>query len=101
MSKRLETLAARRELLVARGAVQRARAALEAGRLRESLHWRRSVATFAASSSGRSALMGTALFLLGGSRAGRFLRAAALAIAAFRLARSLARARGSRRHPAS
>jgi len=97
MSDRLESLAARRELLVARGAVQRARAALAVVTLRESLQWRRSAAAIANSPRGRSALMAIALSLFGGTRAGRILRVAALGIGVFRLARSLARARGPRR----
>jgi len=98
MSSRLDEIAARRELLVARGAVQRARAALEVGALRESLQWRRSAAGLATSPRARSALIGVALVLLGRGRAGRILRAATLAIAVFRLARSFARSREPRRN---
>ena len=97
MSERLESLAARRELLVARGAVERAQATLAVVALRESLQWRRSAAALATSPRGRSALLGIALSLLGASRYGRILRVAALGIGVFRLARSLARARGPRR----
>jgi hypothetical protein len=97
MSNRLDELVARRDLLVARGAVQRARAALEVASLRESLNWRQSAAALTGSPRGRSALLGVALFLLSRGRAGRILRAATLAIAVFRLARSFVRSRDPRR----
>ncbi|HXS52443.1 MAG TPA: hypothetical protein VN782_07925 [Usitatibacter sp.] len=98
MSKRRQKLLElRREVLVARSAMLRLRAAGEIEALRESVTLPGLVGSVASSGPARSMLFGTLLVVLGGTRLSRMLRLAAGIVAGARLVRFLvrqARARG-------
>lgn len=93
MSSGRELLALRREALVARGAVQRARAASELTALRKGLSLPRAAAAVAASAQGRSALLASLLFLTRGTRLARVARTAIAVVAVVQVARAFVRAR--------
>ena len=97
MNKRQELLRLRREVLVARSAMLRLRAAGEVEALRESVTLPGLASSVASSSRARSMLFGTLLVVLGGKRLSRMLRFAAAIVAGARLVRfalRLARGRG-------
>jgi hypothetical protein len=71
-------LALRKEVLLARGSLQRLRLAQEAGALRESLRWPRAGAAIVQSLPVRSAIVGLLLGVAGHSRAIRWLTLAAV-----------------------
>lgn len=84
MSSRRELLALRKDVLVARAALQRAAIAHEVGGLRASVRWPRS--PVASAPIGRSLLLGVLLLFAGRRRVTRFVRLAAGALAVAKLA---------------
>ncbi len=89
MSEDRQLIALRKELLVARGSLQRLKVAREIDTLRGSVSWPRAMSAFASSPPGRSLLFGVALFALGPGRLGRAVRYAAAALALAKLALAL------------
>jgi len=82
VNNRLELLEHRRELLVARGALQRARVVGEFEALRSNLRFPRAAVTLAASPRARSLIAGAVLVLARRAPVGRLVRLAAIALAA-------------------
>lgn len=96
MSSPREELALRKQMLVARSALQRLEVTAQVAALREDLRPPKLVATLARSSPARSALLGLALLVAGRGRLARYLRIAATATAFARLAATLAGLAGSK-----
>ena len=91
MNSAAELLALRKQVLVARSAMLRLRAARDVQALRESLACPRVAASIAGSAPGRSALFGALLLLAGGRRLARFVRLTAVAVTVARVAWVVAR----------
>jgi hypothetical protein len=84
VSESREILALRKDLLIARGTLQRLKIAQEAGRLRESLGWRRAAAALT-TSPGRSLAFGLLMLVAGRGRLARLLRITAVGISLVKL----------------
>ena len=93
MSERQELLRLRRDVLVARSAMLRLRAARDVEALRESLHFSRLATSVTRSTRARSMLFGTLLVVLGGRGLSRMLRLAAAIVAGAQLVRFVSRYR--------
>ena len=93
MSSELEVLAARKEVLVARAALQRLEAAHEIARLRDRLRFSRSVGSLISSTQVRGLLVAAALFAVRRSRFVRTARWAGIALSVLRFVRSALRRR--------
>lgn len=91
MTSSRELLALRKEVLVARAALQRHKIGHDLDLLREDLRWPRAVAAIASSPPVRSALFGVLLLVVGGGRLARLVRAAAGLVAIVKLAGMFAR----------
>lgn len=96
MSERLELLRLRRDLLVARSAMLRLRAARDVEALRESLSLSGLATSVTRSTHARSMLFGTLLVALGGRGLSRALRFAAAIVAGAKLVRLVGRHVGER-----
>jgi hypothetical protein len=86
-----QSLASRREVLVARATVQRLQAQLEAGMVREALRPKRMASSLAGTSQARSLLIAAALALVGRTRFAPLVRWASLALAVVQVVRSASR----------
>jgi hypothetical protein len=84
-----ELLALRKDLLVARAALQRLRVRRDTDALRESLRWPRAATAFATSPRGLSITFALLLAVAGRGRLARLVRAAATLVALARLAYAL------------
>ena len=91
MNKRQELLQLRRDVLVARSAMLRLRAARDLQALRESLAPSSIASSVVGSTRARSMLFGTLLVVLGGKGLARALRLAAAVLAGAKLARFVGR----------
>ena len=83
-----QTLASRREVLVARATVQRLQAQLEADMVREGLRPKRMASALAGTSQARSLLVAALLALAGRTRLAPFVRWASVALAVVQVIRS-------------
>ena len=92
MNSRQELLALRREVLVARSALQRLKIGRDVDALRESLQWSRALRAAASSPPVRSVLFGVLLLVAGSGRLARMVRTAAAALAVAKLGALLLRA---------
>lgn len=90
MDDATDLLALRKDVLVARAALQRLKIARDVEALRGSLRWPRTVAAVAASRPARSALMALLLLLGGPGRAVRLVGAAAGIVGVIKLWQALA-----------
>ena len=95
MSSKLEALAARKELLIARASLQRLQVASELAGLRERLHWSRSVGPYLSSPRVLSLLVAVALLGLRRTRFARLARWAGVALTIVRIVRSAMASRAS------
>ncbi len=91
MSRHQELLALRRDVLVARSAMLRLRAARDVHALRESLTFSGIAASVGSSTRARSMLFGTLLVVLGGKGLARGLRIAAAILTGAKLVRWVGR----------
>ena len=87
MSATLETLAIRRQYLVERSALCRARLREDASAVREAVSWKQVPGAIAAAPAARAMAWSLALSVLGTGRAGRILLYASRAILVAKLAR--------------
>ncbi len=78
-------LALRKEVLLARSALQRLTLARDVQALREGLRWPRAAAAIASSPASRSLLLGALVLLAGRGRIARLLRNVGLALGVARL----------------
>jgi len=90
VSSELELLALQKDLLVARGALQRLRILQEAAALGESFRGPKTLLAVAASTPVRTALFGLLLLVAGRGRVARGVSIAAVVIALAKLARNFA-----------
>ena len=91
MSDEAELLALRRQLLVTRAALQRARVARDLHTLRECMHWPRIAATLLTSAPARSVLVTMLLMITRHTRLARVARIAGVAVALAQFARTILR----------
>ncbi|HUJ01436.1 MAG TPA: hypothetical protein VLY46_14445 [Usitatibacter sp.] len=91
MNERQELLSLRRDVLVARSAMLRLRAARDVEALRESFTFSRIATSITRSTRARSMLFGTLMVVLGGKGLSRALRFAAAILAGAKLVRFVGR----------
>jgi hypothetical protein len=91
VSRSLELLALKKQLLVTRASVERLRVAQQLGELREEMRLPRLARQVVTSPRAQGALFTLLLAVAGRGRVGHWLRVAALAMSATRFARSMMR----------